>query len=414
LVSGLAGIAIKNIWASGDLYAALSTTGALYTWGGYGYSLGRLISSSECYWCSDNNVGQATITDQVSDVSAGFSRNSNVMTALTTTGKLLSWGNFKTSQVFIPEENTLPGGRTPLAIGSNGSWLYVVATDKSWWRQALDLNRNIVYYAVNNIPTDVRNSFSGFSSGTASGVIATNSNLYTLFSENAGTCGPVGVAARVMSEGQFGTSFADDSIDLEIIGNEISRPNTDNYFNVIASSRCFGSTGVTVTADLTGGGTYSNALSSTAADDGSSVTARFKFNPSINGALYIRVKATTSASVIGTSNYYTLVVPLPPAGRKIGVSVNAGARYTNSSNVVLDLVWPDGVYKIYVSNDGGFAPGTVTEIDLQTQINWVLPPQAVIPLASIVYARFGDENNYYFDDIIIDAISPVLTFASAR
>jgi hypothetical protein len=56
----------------------------------------------------------------------------------------------------------------------------------------------------------------------------------------------------------------------------------------------------------------------------------------------------------------------------------------------------------------------VTEIDLQTQINWVLPPQAVIPLASIVYARFGDETSYYFDDIIIDSISPVLTFASAR
>ena len=414
LVSGLAGIAIKNIWASGDVYAALSASGALYTWGGYGYSLGRVISSSDCYWCTDTNVGQATIADQVADVSAGFSRNISVATALTTTGKLFSWGNFKTSQVFLPEESTLPGSRTPSAIGSSGSSIYVVATDKTWWRQALDVNLNIVYYSVTNIPTDVRNAFSGFSSGTATGVVTTNSNLYTLYSENAGTCGSVGAASRVMSDGQFGLSFADDSIDLEIIGDDISRPNTDNFFDVIASSRCFGSTGVIVTADLTGGGTYSSALSSTAADDGSSVNARFKFNPSTNGALYIRVKATTSASVVGTQSYYTLVVPLPPAGRKIGVSVNAGARYTNSSNVVLDLVWPDGVYKIFVSNDGGFAPGTVTEIDLQTQINWVLPPQAVIPLASIVYARFGEENNYYFDDIIIDSISPVLTFASAR
>ena len=414
LVSGLAGIAIKNIWASGEAYAALSTSGVLYTWGGYGYLLGRQSSSTGCYWCTDNTVGQATISDQVADVSAGFSRNIQVMTALTTTGKLFSWGNFKTSQVFVPEENSLPGGRTPAAIGSNGSWLYVVATDKTWWRQALDVNRNIVYYAVTNIPTDVRNSFSGFSSGTASGVITTNSNLYTLFSENAGTCGSVGAVARVMSDGQFGSTFADDSIDLEVIGNEVTRPNVDNFFNVIASSRCFGATGVTVTADLTGGGTYSSPISSTTADDGSSVNARFKFNTATTGPLYIRTKATTSASVVGTRSYYTLVVPLPPAGRKIGVSINAGARYTNSSNVVLDLVWPDGVYKIFVSNDGGFAPGTVTEIDLQTQINWVLPPQAVIPLASIVYARFGDETNYYFDDIIIDSISPVLTFASAQ
>jgi len=414
LVAGLAGITIKNIWASNDIYAALSTSGALYTWRGSGYSLGRLIASTDCYWCTDNNVGQATITDQVADVSAGFSRNLSITTALTTTGKLLSWGNFKSSQVFIPEENVLPGGRTPSAIGSSGSWLYVVATDKTWWRQALDVNRNIVYYSVTNIPTEVRDSFSGFSSGTASGVISTNSNLYTLSYENAGTCGSIGSVTRVMSEGQFGSSFADDSIDLQILGNEITRPNIDNYFNVIASSRCFGSTGVTVTADLTGNGTYSSALSSTAADDGSSVNSRFKFNTATAGPLYINVKATTSASVVGTQSYYTLVVPLPPAGRKIGVSVNAGARYTNSSNVVLDLVWPDGVYKIFVSNDGGFAPGTVTEIELQTQINWVLPPQAVIPLASIVYARFGDETSYYFDDIIIDSISPVLTFASAR
>ena len=410
LVPGLAGIAIKNIWASSDIYAALSTSGVLYTWYGNSDNLGRLTTNDNY----DYTPGVATISDPVSDISVGYSKNISVNTALTTTGKLFSWGYFKSALVSIPEENTLPGGRTPAAIGSNGSWIYVVATDKTWWRQALDVNRNIVYYAVTNVSADIRNAFSGFSSGTASGVITTSSNLYTLYSQNAGTCGSVGSAARVMSDGQFGSSFADDSIDLEIIGNEISRPNTDNFFNVIASSRCFGSTGVTVTADLTGGGTYSSALTSTPADDGSSVNARFKFNPTVNGALYISVKATTSAAVVGTQSYYTLVVPLPPAGRKIGVSVNAGARYTNSSNVVLDLVWPDGVYKIFVSNDGGFAPGTVTEIDLQTQINWVLPPQAVIPLASIVYARFGDETNYYFDDIIVDSISPVLTFASAQ
>ena len=414
LVSGLAGITIKNIWASGDIYAALSTTGALYTWGGYGYALGRIISTSDCYWCSDSKVGLATITDPVADATIGFSKDISVSTALTATGKLFSWGNFKSSQVFVPEENLLPGSRIPSAIGSSGSAIYVVATDKSWWRQALDVNRNIVYYSVTNVPADVRNTFSGFATGTGSGVATSNSNLYTLNYRNAGTCGPVSASARVMSEGQFGASFADDSIDIEILGNEISRPNTDNFFNVIASSRCFGATGVTITADLTGGGTYSSALGSTVADDGSSVNAKFKFNAAINGALYIPVKATTSASVVSTQTYYTLVVPLPPAGRKIGVSINAGARYTSSSNVVLDLVWPDGVYKIFVSNDGGFAPGTVTEIDLRTQINWVLPPQAVIPLASIVYARFGDSTSYYFDDIIIDSISPVLTFASAR
>ena len=81
LVSGLAGITIKNIWASGDIYAALSTTGALYTWGGYGYALGRIISTSDCYWCSDSKVGLATITDPVVDATIGFSKNISVSTA---------------------------------------------------------------------------------------------------------------------------------------------------------------------------------------------------------------------------------------------------------------------------------------------------------------------------------------------
>ncbi len=415
LVSGLAGIPIKNIWASSDLYAALSTNGELYTWSGYGYNLGRIVgSNADCYWCSDPNVGLATVADPVADVSVGTAKSYQINTVLTMTGKLLSWGNFKSSQVYVPEQTTLPGGRTPAAIGSNGSGLLVFATDKTWWRQALDVNRNIVYYQVTYISSAISNTFSSFATGTGTGFVSTNSNAYTLGYNNPGTCGAVGSLNRVMSEGQFGSVYADDSVVLDISGNEISRPGQDNFFTATASSRCFGSTGVSITADLTGQGTYSAPISSTTAEDGSSVTSRFKFNPSINGALTIRVKATTSAAVVANQNYNTLVVPLPPAGRQIGVSINSGARYTNSSNVTLDLVWPDGVYKIYVSNDGGFAPGTVTEIDLQTQIAWVLPPQAVIPLPSIVYARFGDSTSYFFDDIILDAISPVLTFASAR
>jgi hypothetical protein len=43
-----------------------------------------------------------------------------------------------------------------------------------------------------------------------------------------------------------------------------------------------------------------------------------------------------------------------------------------------------------------------------------LPPQAVIPLPAIVYARFGDSTAYYFDDIIVDSIAPVLTYVAAR
>lgn len=415
LVPGLAGIPIKNIWASGSFLAALSVSGQLYTWNGYGYSLGRPVSGqADCAWCSDYVPRALGIADPIVDVTSGYSNSYDVFTALTSTGKLFSWGSFKSGQVYTPEQTTLPGSRTPSAIGSNASNIIVVATDKTWWRQTLDVNRNIVYYEIRNVTPDVINNFAAFSTGTAVAVRTTGSVVYTQGSNNKGSCGATSAFTRVMSSGQFGASYTADSIEILLSEEYISRPNADNYFTFSASSVCFGGESVTVTADLNESGTFSNPLTSTLAEDGSEVTGRFKFRPTVTGPLTINVQAQTSAGVTGTTSYMTLVVPLPPAGRQIGVSVNSGSRYTNSSNVTLDLVWPDGVYKIYVSNDGGFAPGTVTEIDLQTQIQWVLPPQAVIPLPSIVYARFGDESQYYFDDIILDAISPVLTFASAR
>jgi alpha-tubulin suppressor-like RCC1 family protein len=412
LVPGLAGTPIKNIWASGDFLAALSVSGELYTWNGRSYYLGRPVTV--CQFCYDTNPKAVLISDAITDVTSGNAKSESIHTALTSTGKLYSWGRFKSGEVYTPEETTLPGLRTPLAIGSNASSIVIVATDKTWWRQALDVNRNIVYYQISNVPTEILNNFAAFSTGTAVAVRTTGSLIYTQGYNNQGSCGPRGTFTRVMSDGQFGSTYAADSIELTVGETDISRPNEDNYFNFTASSTCFGGESVTVTADLSGTGTYSNPLSSAVSENGSEINGRFKFRPTTTGPMTITVRAVTSAGIIGTSTISTLVVPLPPAGRQIGVSINGGARYTNSSNVTLDLVWPDGVYKIYVSNDGGFAPGTVTEIDLQTQIQWVLPPQAVIPLPSIVYARFGESSQYFFDDIILDAISPILTFASAR
>jgi hypothetical protein len=354
------------------------------------------------------------ISDQIDAVSLGFSKNYNISTALTKTGKLFSWGSFKSGQVITPEQNVLPGGRTPVALGSNGTSLIVVASDKTWWAQILDVTNNIAYYQLTSVPTSIKNNFVTFSTGSGSAIRTSDSNLYTMNQSNAGTCGAVGQYARVMSSGQFGSNFSDDTIDLDISGGELSRPNQSNTLRVIANSRCYGATGLTVTAALTGGTTYSNPNSSTTSNNGVYLDSVFTYTPTSNGPLTIKIKATTSESVTVNSSFFTLVVPLPPDGRQVGVSINSGARYTSTSSVTLDLVWPDGVYKIYVSNDGGFAPGTVTEIDLQTQISWVLPQQAVIPLPSIVYARFGDSNLYYFDDIILDAISPILTFASAQ
>ena len=159
IVDGLAGIVAKDIFVSNSVLAILSTSNQLFTWNGSAYFLGRQSNNPSCYWCYDRTVGRVAISDQIDAVSFGWAKGNNISTALTKTGKLYSWGYFKNGQVFIPETSTLPSNRTPVAIGSNGSYLIVVASDKTWWYQTLDVNNNIVYYQLNSVPTAIRNNF---------------------------------------------------------------------------------------------------------------------------------------------------------------------------------------------------------------------------------------------------------------
>jgi hypothetical protein len=218
-----------------------------------------------------------------------------------------------------------------------------------------------------------------------------------------------------MSTGQFGAIHKSDQVYIQVSGNEITRPNTPTSVTVTGWSACDGGSNVVFTADLDGTGTYSQPIAGQVSVDGARATATYTFTKTKNGPVYMGFKATSNAGLSGSTTLYTKVVPAPLPGRQIGISINNGERYTNSSNVTLNLVWPDGTTKIYVSNDGGFAPGTVSEYDLQYTIPWVLPPQAVVPLPSIVYARFdNDPNTYYFDDIVVDSIAPILTFVSSN
>ena len=273
----------------------------------------------------------------------------------------------------------------------------------------------ITLYQRTGVSSAVNTSVAKFASGAGQAMVLNNGSIYTTNSQIAGTCGPIGTYTRVMSEGQFGPLYKADQVYITISGNEITRPNTATSVSVTGWSACDGGANIAMTADYVGNSVFGDSRTATVSQDGSLATSTFTFTKTQNGPVNMQFKATTAAGLSGTVGFFTKVVPAPLPGRQIGISVNAGDRYTNSSNVNLSLVWPDGTTTIYVSNDGGFAPGTVSNYDLQYTVPWVLPPQAVIPLPSIVYARFdNDPTTYYFDDIILDAIVPVLTYASAR
>ena len=135
-------------------------------------------------------------------------------------------------------------------------------------------------------------------------------------------------------------------------------------------------------------------------------------NVVVNQVVDVTVSTPWAKSTLANAYTFENGLPSPPAG-SVGVSINNGARYTNSSNVSLNLVWPFGAGSVTVSNDGGFLPSTSQVFKLQSPIDWTLSPRAVVPLPAIVYVRFDNDGFTYFDDIIVDSTNPILTFAQA-
>ncbi len=421
-VASLAGLKIVDIYTNAYISFALTDTGELYAFDGRGYYAGISATGNAIY----NYLASAQKVDLAETVTAIMPLSDPQLTAAkTASGKIFVWGylysnyNGNSLQILTPARIDLPNSRTANLAGSIHSSGYssnvITASDGTWWDLTLNAQNQITYYQRTGVSTAVNATVRAFAAGAGQALILNSGAIYTTNTQIAGTCGPIGTYTRVMSNGQFGSSYSADQIYITVDGNEITRPNTATSVAVTGWSACDGGSNITFTADFVGNGVYGNSLNGTVSQDGSRATGTFTFTKTVNGPVNMRFKATTAAGLSGTVGFFTKVVPAPLPGRQIGISINAGDRYTNSSNVNLSLVWPDGTTKIYVSNDGGFAPGTVSDYDLQYTVPWVLPPQAVIPLPSIVYARFdNDPTTYYFDDIILDAITPVLTYASAR
>jgi hypothetical protein len=95
------------------------------------------------------------------------------------------------------------------------------------------------------------------------------------------------------------------------------------------------------------------------------------------------------------------------------VSINAGADFTNTVNVVLDLYGPPGTTQIEISNDGGFG-GAVWEPYVAHRA-WTLGDPHGQIVTKVVYVRFraaDGTTSKQIDDIVIDPTAPTSALSS--
>ena len=442
-VNALAGLDIVDIHINNDILFALTSSGDLYTSfsGMSGWNLTPFPQNCTDNWgsISTQNLSDASqtcllvqrvsIPDPVKSFS-NYTGNTGVNGTLvvTTTGKVYFFGRDIWAVAQLPRLVVMPsnlsasfaGGISPYIpnIGKGLGLPQVIATNGKWLSLVAQPDGSLTLAPTDDFIPNVEAlvpGISGFSDGDGFGARSSSGQLYTLSSFSVpGSClvdSPT--FNRVMSDGQFGPSYHTDQIDISASGPNLFRPGVSTPIYLTATSVCNGGTGITFDHQILGESSFSGSTAGTASYDQMNATAVYNFTASGNGVNWITFRATTSSGVTNTYQFEADISPAPPVGL-LGISINNGDRYTNSRNVTINMVWPDGALVAYVSNDGGFVPGTFATEPLVSRISWVLPPQAAVPLPALVYARFGDTNALtYFDDIIMDSNPPILTFASA-
>lgn len=116
-------------------------------------------------------------------------------------------------------------------------------------------------------------------------------------------------------------------------------------------------------------------------------------------------------SQTGSTAITTTKVQVHPASAPglIGVSINAGAQFTNRPEVDLVVRWPIFVDYIIASNDGGFSSASTTPIS--SHVPWTLDSSGPERLPKTVYLRFDQSTQTFQDDIILDQTPPEITEA---
>jgi alpha-tubulin suppressor-like RCC1 family protein len=276
--------------------------------------------------------------------------------------------------------------------------------------------------------------------------------------------------ARVYSTGQFGTVFSEDRFAFQVdapsvIANEqfpdqgyqareddwngapsVSlRPTSSGQLYGYVSSSCDGGNVTKVEWDMDDSGTYESlgSITSVVPDATPIATRRVGRNgevtyagfdatwkqvltPAMNlstpGGRYVGVKLTSSFGE-QTKRFSVLVQPKKPTGY-VGVSINSGARFTETTDIDLTLNWPEGSTTALISNDGGFA--NAQEIPLSRTVRWKLPSTGTGQLGTTVYVRYynvypdgrgswenGEIGYQVTDDIILDLSAPTVSNVSA-
>ncbi len=105
-------------------------------------------------------------------------------------------------------------------------------------------------------------------------------------------------------------------------------------------------------------------------------------------------------------------VPCTPSAQT-GVSINAGAPFTNTKRVTLDLDYPPCTQAILISNDGGFR--SASTFAPSATIDWMLDDSVKGKFTKVVYVRLLapglDAGQTYSDDVILDTEAPVIESA---
>ena len=283
---------------------------------------------------------------------------------------------------------------------------------------------------------------------------------------------------RVTSIGQFGPTFKTDVfkasvdspnniyIDDKYASDHIGRPSITGEYNqpvdvrpgssvrlyTYFQSACDGTTGLSVAWDLDDDGVYETSSTVSAVTHGETMLTTpiisstgettwagitepdFKeshvdiTDASLGGALnkgggrFVSVRYTSSYGS-STQRYAVVVRPKKPAGR-VGVTINSGSRFTDSSEVTISMVWPEGSTSALISNDGSFSDAQM--IPVASSLRWRLPSEGSGLLPTTVYVRFNylwadwvggwspSEGEFnYTDDIVLDLSPPEVTSVSA-
>jgi hypothetical protein len=127
-----------------------------------------------------------------------------------------------------------------------------------------------------------------------------------------------------------------------------------------------------------------------------------------NQLYYYRFTATNALGT--TSSTISSVLTRQP----VGVSINGGLQYTDTSTVNLILNAPNGATGALVSNDGGFS--NQTQVALGAPVSWRLPVIEDEILPRTVYVKFilsdGSRSQNYTDDVILDTRPPSIVNSS--